>query len=209
MFVFSAASIVQRLINPMEISKQKFDRGDWFRLFLVCAFPLHLWTILMVFRDVNWVAERTTSWDAIGFSGYALFYTLIESFLLFGFIAVLNLLIPKTWTRTLRFVILSLLSFALAGWSIMEQLILIVLWGRLRQLARTLTFLATTPWSAQAIVAILVAISVTVPLLLLRKNKKLQQGFYSILERLTLLSGLYLFLDTVGIVIIILRNIQG
>jgi hypothetical protein len=193
----------------MEKSKNKFNRGDWFRLFLVCAFPLHLWTILMVFRDVNWVAERTTAWDALGFSGYALFYTLIESLLLFIFMALLSLLLPKAWNKTLRFTVLSLISFLLAGWSIIEQLILIVFWGKLRHLAQTVTFLATSPGAAQLVFAALVAISVSVPLLLLRKNNKLQQGFLSILERLTLLSGLYLFLDAVGLVIIIYRNITG
>lgn len=190
-------------------TKSKFDRSDWFKLFLVCAFPLHLWTILMVFRDVNWVAERTTSWDAVGFSGYALFYTLIESLLLFGFTALLGLIIPKNWNLTLRFEVLSLVAFVLAGWSIMEQLILIVFWGWLRHLANTITFLITQPWSAYVIFAGLIVISVTVPLLLLRKYKRLQVKVYSVLERLTLLSGLYLFLDFIGIIIIIIRNIKA
>ncbi|MEJ2485906.1 MAG: hypothetical protein P8Y68_09245 [Anaerolineales bacterium] len=189
-------------------SKSKFDRSDWFKLFLVCAFPLHLWTILMVFRDVNWVAERTTSWDAVGFSGYALFYTLIESLLLFGFIALLGFIIPKNWNITLRFVVLSLVAFILAGWSIMEQLILIVFWGWLRHLADTLTFLFTSPWSAYVIFAGLIVISVTVPLLLLRKHPGLQEKVYSVLERLTLLSGLYLFIDVIGMIIILIRNIK-
>ena len=189
-------------------SKSKFDRSDWFKLFLVCAFPLHLWTILMVFRDVNWVAERTTSWDAVGFSGYALFYTLIESLLLFGFIALLGFIIPKNWNLTLRFVVLSLVAFILAGWSIMEQLILIVFWGWLRHLADTLTFLFTSPWSAYVLFAGLIIISVTVPLLLLRKHPGLQEKVYSVLERLTLLSGLYLFIDVIGMIIILIRNIK-
>ncbi len=162
----------------------------------------------MVFRDVNWVAERTTSWDALGFSGYALFYTLIESLLLFGFIALLGFIIPKNWNLTLRFVILSLIAFILAGWSIMEQLILIIFWGWLRHLADSFTFLITQPWSSYVIFAGLIVISVTVPLLLLRKYKGLQAKVYSVLDRLTLLSGLYLFLDAIGIIVIIIRNVR-
>lgn len=163
----------------------------------------------MVFRDVNWVAERTTSWDALGFSGYALFYTLIESLLLFGFIALLSLLVPKFWNKTLRFAILSLAAFILAGWSIMEQLVLIIFWGKLRELGATLPFLSGSPWTAQLIAAGLVSISFAVPLLLIRKHPKLQKGAYALLERLTLLSGLYLFLDAIGIMIIIIRNIKA
>jgi len=193
----------------MEKTIQKFNRGDWFKLFLVCAFPLHLWTILMVFRDAPWVAARTTTSDAIGFSGYALFYTLIETLLLFGFIALLSLLVPRSWNKTLRFAVLSLVAFALAGWSIMEQLILIVLWGRLQRLAASLPFLTSTPWSASAIFVVLIILSVAIPLLLMRRSTKLQQSIYAFLERLTLLSSLYLFMDVVGIGIIIYRNIRG
>ncbi|HAY84899.1 MAG TPA: hypothetical protein DCY42_08260 [Chloroflexi bacterium] len=193
----------------MQISKEKFNRGDWFRLFLVCAFPLHLWTILMVFRDVNWVAERTTSWDALGFGGYALFYTLIESLLLFGFVALLGFLIPKTWNKVLRFDVLSLVAFVLAGWAILEQLILIVFWGKLRNLAASIPFLSAKPWPAQFLFAALVAISVAVPLLLLLRSEKVQGWVNAVLERLTLLSTLYLFFDVVGIIIIIFRNIKA
>jgi hypothetical protein len=194
------------LMNASTSTNLKFTRADWFKLFMVCAFPLHLWTILMVFRDVNWVAERTTFWDAIGFTGYALFYTLVESILLFGFISLLGLLVPRNWSKSMRFVSLSLVGFALAGWSIIEQLILIIFFGRLRKLG------IANPWLVSAsplITAGLIAISVAAPLLILRKSSKLQKAGADILERLTMLSGLYLFLDFVGIVVILIRNLGG
>ena len=90
----------------------------------------------------------------------------------------------------------------------MEQLILIVFWGWLRHLADPLTFLFTSPWSAYVLFAGLIVISVTVPLLLLRKHPGLQEKVYSVLERLTLLSGLYLFIDVIGMIIILIRNIK-
>ena len=193
-------------MNPLNSTNSNFSRSDWFKLFMVSAFPLHLWTILMVFRDVNWVAERTTSWDALGFTGYALFYTLLESTLLFAFIALLSLLTPRNWTKSMRFVSLSLLSFALAGWSIVEQLILIIFFGRLRHLG------AAHPWlveGAPLITALLIALSVAIPLLVLRKRGKLQKASIEILDRLAMLSGLYMFLDFAGIVIILVRNLGG
>jgi hypothetical protein len=162
----------------------------------------------MVFRDINWVAERTTMWDAIGFSGYALFYTLLESILLTGFVALLNLLFPRNWGHKLRFLVMSLIAMVLAGWSIMEQLILIVFYGRLRKLGMAQPWLAN-PWVWGSIFVVLIIISVGVPILLLRDNEKLQKSTYGFLERLTTLSGLYLFLDAAGIVLIIIRNIAG
>ncbi|HKJ28456.1 MAG TPA: hypothetical protein VJ965_12510 [Anaerolineales bacterium] len=192
----------------MQTPTQKFTRSDLFKLFLVCAFPLHLWTILMMMRDVNWVAERSTMWDAVGFSGYALLYTLAESVILFGFILLLSLLVPRQWNKTLRFTVLSLLAFVLAGWSIMEQLILIVFWTPLRRLAERAPFLLSADWVPLAILTVLVAITVAVPLFLLHERGKLQETVYLILDRLTMLSGLYLFLDALALVLVILRNVS-
>jgi hypothetical protein len=192
----------------MQSNDHAFTKGEYFKLFLVCAFPLHLWTILMVLRDVNWVAERTNYWDAVGFSGYAMLYTLAESILLFGFVLLLSLLIPRQWTKTLRFTILSLVAFALAGWSIMEQLILIVLWTPLRRLAVRLPFLNSATWVPLLIISAIVASTLVVPLILLRRNQNLQTGLYSILDRLTLLSSLYLVLDAVALVLVIVRNVS-
>jgi hypothetical protein len=199
------------LINGYDLMtnvEHKFTRADWFKLFLVCAFPLHLWTLLMVFRDINWVADRTTMWDAIGFSGYALFYTLLESILLTGFVALLSLLFPRGWGKTMRLLVMSLLAMVMAGWSIMEQLILIVFFGQLRKFGMANPWLAN-PWVWGGIFVTLIALSVAIPILLLQGKPKLQKGIDSFLERLTILSGFYLFLDAVGIVIIIIRNVAG
>ncbi len=191
----------------MKNSEKTFKAGEWFKLFLVCLFPLHVWTLLMTFRDINWVAERSDMWDAIGFSGYAMLYTLVESAFLFGFVALLSLLVPRTWGYLLKFNTLSLTAFVLAGWSIMEQLILIVLWTPLRHLAASLPFLVTSPFLRNGVFALLVTLTILLPLLLMRRSTKLQQTVYDLLDRLTLLSGLYLIIDAAAIILIIVRNI--
>jgi hypothetical protein len=67
----------------------------------------------------------------------------------------------------------------------------------------------TNPWVWGSIFVVLIAITVGVPILLLRKNEKMRNATYIVIDRLTTLSGLYLFLDAVGIVVIIIRNITG
>ena len=147
----------------MQTPTYKFTKNEIFKLFLVSAFPLHLWTLLMLMRDVSWVAERSTTWDAVGFSGYALLYTLVESIVLFGFTMLLSLLTPRNWSKNLRFTVLSILAFALAGWSIMEQMVLIVFWTPLRRLSAAAPFIVSAEWVPLAIFAALVAISVATP----------------------------------------------
>jgi hypothetical protein len=187
----------------------KFTRADWFKLFLLASFPLHIWTLLMAFRDVNWVAERTTMWDGIGFVSYALLYTLVESALLFGFIALLSLLTPRNWNRTLRLTVLGSLGFLLAGWSILEQLILIVFYGRLRKLGMALPNFFGQLWIPMTMLVVLITISALVPIWLLHTKPGFRKGLNTVFDRLILLSGLYLFLDFAGIILIIIRNTGG
>jgi len=49
-------------------------------LFLISAFPLHVWTLLLAFRDFSWLTERTNLWDAIGVLSYGLIYALFGCF---------------------------------------------------------------------------------------------------------------------------------
>jgi hypothetical protein len=63
----------------MRPKDNQFNRGDLFKLFLIVAFLLHVWTIFMTLRDIGWVAEGRTIGGAIGFSAYVLVITLFES----------------------------------------------------------------------------------------------------------------------------------
>ena len=79
--------------------------------------------------------------------------------------------------ENIALLVMSLLAMALAGWSIMEQLILIVFYGRLRKLGIANPWLAN-PWIWGSIFVALIALSVAVPILLLRDNQKLQKSHY-------------------------------
>ena len=42
-------------------SPRFYTAGSLFQLFSVCAFPIHLWSLVMAFRDLAWVSARTQS----------------------------------------------------------------------------------------------------------------------------------------------------
>jgi hypothetical protein len=46
-----------------------------------------------------------------------------------------------------------------------------------------------------------------IPTYLILWRRKAQQGVQDLMERLTLLSGVYLFFDVIGLIIIIVRNV--
>ena len=98
-------------------------------LFFISAFPLHLWTLLLSFRDISWVAERTNFWDAIGVVSYGMIFAFLESILFFLFALLCGMLIPLRWGKDKRLAITSILALTLALWSILSQLYALRVWG--------------------------------------------------------------------------------
>lgn len=191
----------------MQTKKSQFNRGDLFKLFLIVAFPLHLWTIFMALRDVGWVAEGRTISGAVGFSAYVLIYTLVESLFLFGVILLLGFLISKKWSKDQRLAALSLIAVTLSTWSILEQVILVLLYDRLVKALSGLVFLGKSPLIGILIAGVLVAISFALPVYLVLKSEKVTKGLLAIFDRLSILSGFYLFFDLIAIIILIVRNV--
>ena len=168
----------------MNTHNNKFNRGDLFKLFLIVAFPLHVWTIIMTLRDVGWVAESRTVSGAVGFSAYVLTYTLVESLALFAAMLLLGLLISKTWSKDQRLVSLGLVAIILSGWSIIEQMILVLLHERVVRFFSGLSVLGTTPWVGFTALGILVSLTFALPVYFVLRSEKFSRSMLSIFERL-------------------------
>jgi hypothetical protein len=185
----------------------KFTRGDLFKLFLIAAFPLHVWTIFMTLRDVGWVAEGRTVFGAVGFSAYVLVFTLAESLALFGFALLLGLLISKKWSKDQRMASLALVAVILSAWSIVEQIILVLLYDRITNALAGFAFLGASPWIGFLILGVVVTISFALPVFLVLRSPKVTEGLLEVFDRVSLLSGFYLVFDALAIVILIVRNV--
>lgn len=176
------------------------------QLFMVCAFPLHLWTLLMAFRDFSWVALRTSAWDAIGLVSYALAVALLESLAVFGMLLLLGLLIPWRWPPEKRFAFLGMLFLLLAGWSILGKLMGMYGYPIPVGAQRSLQASGHPLRLVWSFVLPLVVISILLPAAAFLCSKRLQVSLPNVLDRLVLLSFFYVGLDLIGIVIIVLRN---
>ena len=88
--------------------KQYSKSGLW-SLFLICAFPLHIWTFILAFRDFSWVSERTNSWDAVGVVSYGLVFAFIESLMIFLIATLMGFLISQKWEEKQRITLLGTL----------------------------------------------------------------------------------------------------
>lgn len=187
--------------------KSYFNKGDIFKLFLVTTFPIHVWSIIMFLRDFDWISERTNSWDAVGVGGYALLLALLESFAVFVIFFILSFLVHKTWKPDTRVAVMSALIFVVSLWAVFTQGFFLLggalpesIFQFLVNSGHPFRYLYGTIWAA-------VILTVAVPVYLLLRSDKLVKGTLAVIERIVLLSGLYLFFDFIGIVIVIIRNV--
>jgi len=185
----------------------RYTRQGLWTLFLMCALPLHIWTLILAFRDLPWLTDRTNAWDAFGVMSYGLIFALAESILLFLAFALLGMLIPKSWEPDRRIRLLSAFVLILSLWAMISQIFFL---ANLRLPAAVMAFLVSSAHPLRVIYAVLLALTGMSFLLpawtALRRGRGLSV-LGSALERLSLLAVLYLVFDAAALVIVVIRNL--
>ena len=181
-------------------------QGLW-SLFLICAFPLHVWTIILAFRDFSWVSERTNSWDAVGVVSYGLIFTFLESVVIFLVALLLGFLVSKKWDEDRRITLMGLLVLIASLWAMGGYLYFML---QMSLPGETINFLASQARPLRLLYAItlaLVGLTVSLPAYFVLRSETFFKGVQALFERLSLLTLFYLFFDFVGLVIVIVRNV--
>jgi hypothetical protein len=182
-------------------------QGLW-ALFLICAFPLHVWTIILAFRDFSWVAERTNSWDAIGVIAYGLIFAFVESVFVFLAAVILSLLVSRKWADDRRLALVGILVMVTSLWAIVGYLFFML---NISIPAEVIAFLANLAHPLRVLYGLILAVvfpTVMLPVYLALRSEKFVRGVKGLFERLSLLTTLYLFFDVVGLFIVIIRNVS-
>lgn len=181
-------------------------QGLW-ALFLICAFPLHVWTIVLAFRDFSWVAERTNSWDAIGVIAYGLIFAFIESVFVFLAAIVLSFLVSRKWAEDRRLALVGILVMVTSLWAIAGYLFFMM---SVSIPGETIAFFANLahPLRVLYLVSfILVVITVVIPTYFVLRSEKFVRAVRGFFERISTLTLFYLFFDFIGLIIVIVRNV--
>jgi hypothetical protein len=195
------------MINRMTafITQQYSRQGLW-SLFLTCAFPFHFWTLILVFRDISWLTERTNAWDAIGVASYGMIFAFAESVVVFLVIASLGFLTPKHWETDRRIAFLGLLILITSVWGMIAQLLF--LWNIFLP-AQAIQFLRSSSHPLRIIYAaclVVVTLTVLLPVYAFIRSNEAIIFMQNLMERLSLLTIFYLFFDLLGLIIVIIRN---
>lgn len=185
----------------------RYSRQGLWSLFLICAFPLHLWTLILAFRDISWVTERTNAWDAIGVVSYGMIFALIESLLIFLVLVLVGFLTPWRWESDRRIAFLAFLVLILSVWAMISQLLF--LWD-VSLPASAIEYLRNSDHPVRIVYAVCLIIitpTVLLPAYSFLKTKSAVIVMQNLMERLSLLSMFYLVFDLLGGIIILVRNL--
>ena len=156
---------------------------------------------------MSWVTERSNAWDAIGVASYGLLFTLIESLLLFAVVCLLGFLTPRGWSVDRRVAFLSILTLTGLFWAVIAQLAFLV---GINPPAPLLTWLAGNDHPVRLMYVLAFALvlpTVSIPALRIAASDGALKFSRLVMDRLTLLSVFYLFLDLLGLVVLVIRNI--
>lgn len=190
------------MLKIMNYSKQ----GLW-SLFLACAFPIHVWAILLIFNDVEWVAKRSNMSAAVGVAAYGLLFALFESVIFFVFAALLGLLISPKWGERRRIALMIGLSWILTGWAIVAQIYAFINTPFPEWLGM-LIFSTGRPLIALSLITFFLAgTSVVFLTWITLRYEKPALRIMQVMEKISLLSILYLFFDFAGLVVLVFRNL--
>lgn len=187
--------------------KNFYSRQGLWTLFLACALMPHLWALILIARDMSWATERSNAWDAIGVASYGLAFTLVESLLIFGVVCLLGLLTPRGWSVERRVGFLSLLALMGLLWAILGQLGFLVNLNLPEALSRWLAGSGHPVRLLYMMALALVLPSILLPVLWVARSESGLRITREILERLGTLAVFYLFLDAIGLLILLIRNI--
>lgn len=188
--------------------EQRYSKQGLWSLFLMCALPLHVWTLILSFMDISWLTERTNLWDAIGVASYGLVFAFVESILFFLFLAALGFLVPRCWDREKRIALLFTLIVLLALWGILSQLYFLAGMTTPPQLIAWIVSFPRPLVGLYLIALTLVTPTVALPVWLVLRSERSGKALGGVIEQLSLLTMFYLLFDIAGLVIVIIRNVS-
>lgn len=161
----------------------------------------------MVFRDISWLTERTSLWDALGAASYGLVFAFIESVALFLVVALLGLFLPAHWHPDRRITFLALLVLITSAWGMLSQLLF--LWD-VTLPSPAIQYLRNSDHPLRILYAGSLAVVVSTVLFLVAifvKSKRSVSSMQEVMERISLLTMFYLLFDLLGLVIVVIRNV--
>jgi hypothetical protein len=184
-----------------------FSKSMGWKFFLVVVFPICFWAMILWFQEFEATVVALDTWAAVGEGAYFLVFALFESSVIFLLISLIMLLLPKKWDQEKVFSIVSSIYLIIAGWFMLTQIRYLEVMPEENWLITRLRMASLQTNTGKVLVLIFLA-SIILPPIFMIRLQKLRKAVTSFLDRINIMSYLYLFLVAVGFMIILLRNIS-
>lgn len=157
-----------------------------------CAFLVHVWAYYSLADSLPAWLLRLDAWDLLGLISYVLAFALWESLAIWIALLVLAMLLPAAWLRQ-RFLLRStLIALVAALWALLFHF-------RLGELAPRV--MQWPLWLG------MILLSLCLAGFLGGRLVKLEATLHTALEKVFVLSIIYLGLDVVAMIIVLIRNL--
>lgn len=158
--------------------------------YLACLFPIQVWSIYNLLREVPAWLRQMSLWDLIGVVSYTQMFVLFESVVIFLSLVILSVVLPAGWFRD---------KFVALGTGIVY---LSVVWFILAHINdRYWDLRQFLPWIGLFLLSQILFFS------LIHYSHKLQSIIVSLVNRVAVLSIVYLLIDLISVLIVVIRNV--
>lgn len=187
-----------------------FSGEETRQLFLLSALPINFWYILVWLRSFWAIVEESGLWEALGVGAYMLIFSLAEVVLIFFLVFYSSHLInafPKLRRNQHRLSLVGMLYLVVAGILILEQsrhMFELPTDGPLWEfINRANNLVASSP-----IIILFIGLLVFAGFVIaVYRSTRIKGLIPATLDKLALLSSLYLSLNVISLIIVIYRNL--
>lgn len=170
----------------MKFLQRHYSQQDLVQLFVFCAFPIHVWSIIFELQEVPSMLLYMNGADIVGSLAYNMTFTLVETALIYLPILIIGMVLKNQRIKDFYVTLCSIL---------LCELVLIRI---LFELIQNRVFPALLLIGLCCLVILLTIIIVP-------NYPQLKTTTRMIASHLTVLTFIYIFIDWVGVIIVITR----
>ncbi len=181
------------------LHKRAIPREELWRVFIVCTFPVHVWSIIFFLRKVPVYLLRMNLFGIISIFAYVQVFALLESLFIFSILVILGMILPVDKLRDQFAERCTLIVLITALWSIPLHFAPQIV----QRLSLGLYSFIFSIWLW--VITYLVVMGLA--FYLLHRNPIFKARISAFIERLSILSYLYLTADLFCILLVLYRNL--
>jgi len=182
------------------LSRKLPTRNEIILLFLACVIPIHIWSIINILREIPRYLQYLTIGEIIIIFAYTQAFALFESLIVTVLLILFCLVLPARFFRDWFLSQGILIVYITTIWAILYHFQVRIVQGLSPSLV---TYMALIWLWAMMYFGVLFG-----SLILIRKKEDFEQKIISFIDRLSVLSAVYIIIDVVSIFIVLMRNID-